>query len=118
MFPYFPEHIQPSLPRITELIHIKDGIAAVDIQHPKPEAAAQRWSELFESPVENGTELKFARGHIRFVPPRDDDGTGVIGLDIEVKDPAASLAAAKKIGLLERDGAVLISGTWMKPVKA
>ena len=94
------------------------GIAAVDIQHPKPEAAAQRWSELFESPVENGTELKFARGHIRFVPPRDDDGTGVIGLDIEVKDPAASLAAAKKIGLLERDGAVLISGTWMKPVKA
>jgi hypothetical protein len=91
------------------------GIAAVDIQHPNPKAAAGRWHELFEAPLE-GTTQKFARGEVRFVEPRDADGTGVIGLDIEVKDPAASLAAARKLGLPEKDGAVEICGTWMKPV--
>lgn len=94
------------------------GIAAVEIQHPNPKAAAERWHELFEAPVENGTNLKFSRGEIRWVEPRDADGTGVIGLDIEVKDVAESVAAARKLNLPEKDGAFKICGTWMRPVKA
>jgi hypothetical protein len=92
------------------------GIAAVDIQARDPKAAAERWSELFEAPNSPANEQAYARGVVRFVGPRDADGTGVIGLDIEVEDPAANLAAARRIGLAERDGAVLICGTWMKPV--
>jgi len=94
------------------------GIAAVDIQSRDPKSAAERWSSLFETPVSNGTQLKFSRGLVRFIPPIDADGTGVVGLDIEVKDPDASLAAARKLALPEKDGAVLICGTWMRPVKA
>ncbi len=93
------------------------GIKAVDIQHPNPKAAAERWHELFEAPVE-GTTQTFAQGQIRFVEPRDADGTGVIGLDIAVKDVAESQAAGRKLKLEEKDGAFLICGTWMKPVAA
>jgi hypothetical protein len=92
------------------------GIAAVEIQHPNPEAAAGRWHELFEAPVSGGTDLKFAKGEIRFVPPRDADGTGIVGLDIAVKDVAESQAAARKLGLPEKDGAFKICGAWMRPV--
>jgi hypothetical protein len=94
------------------------GIAAVDIQARDPKAAAERWSRLFEAPNGEGNVQTYARGVVRFVEPRDADGTGVIGLDIEVKDPAECLAAARKLGLPEKDGAVLICGTWMKPIKA
>jgi hypothetical protein len=93
------------------------GIKAVDIQHPNPKAAAERWHELFEAPVEGATQT-FAKGQIRFVEPRDADGTGVIGLDIAVKDVAESQAAGRKLKLEEKDGAFLICGTWMKPVAA
>jgi hypothetical protein len=94
------------------------GIAAVDIQARDPKAAAERWSKLFEAPNGPNNEQRYARGMVRFVEPRDADGTGVIALDIEVKDPAENLAAARQLGLPEKDGAVLICGVWMKPVKA
>jgi hypothetical protein len=93
------------------------GIKAVDIQHPNPKAAAERWHELFEAPLD-GTTQTYAKGQIRFVPPRDADGTGVIGLDIAVKDVAESQAAGRKLGLPEEDGAFKICGTWMRPVAA
>ena len=50
--------------------------------------------------------------------PQDADGTGVIGLDIAVKEVAESQAAARKLNLPEKDGAFKICGTWMKPVAA
>jgi hypothetical protein len=94
------------------------GIGAVDIQARDPRAAAERWSILFEAPNRADNTQTYARGVVRFVEPRDADGTGVIGLDIEVADPDENLAAARKLGLPERNGAILICGTWMKPVKA
>ena len=93
------------------------GITAVDIQARDPKAAAERWSKLFDAPNGPDNVQTYARGVVRFVEPRDADGTGVIGIDIEVKDPAECLAAARKLGLPEKDGAVMICGTWLKPIQ-
>lgn len=92
------------------------GIAAVDIQARDPAAAARRWSELLETPVSGAAEIRLERGGVRFVPPIDADGTGVVGLDIETDDPAQVLASARARGLAEQDGAVRIGGVWMRPV--
>ncbi|MDR3513171.1 MAG: VOC family protein [Caulobacteraceae bacterium] len=92
------------------------GLAAVDIQSRDPAAAAQRWSSLLGIPVLDGTQLRLARGLVRFVPPIDDDATGVVALDIEVADPAGTLATARDLGLPETEGRVLIGGVWMRPV--
>lgn len=94
------------------------GIAAVEIQARDPGAAARRWSELLERPVSGEAEIRLERGVVRFVPPIDADGTGVVGLDIEVRDPAEALAAAKARGLEVQADAVSIGGVWMRAVEA
>ncbi len=58
------------------------------------------------------------RGAIRFVSPVDDDGTGVVGLDIEVKDGHETLERARAAGLPVAAGAVEICGVVMRPVSA
>jgi hypothetical protein len=48
----------------------------------------------------------------------DQDGTGVVGMDIRVDDPAAVLAKARELGLpVDRD-AVTIGGVAIWPVAA
>jgi hypothetical protein len=91
------------------------GIAAVSIQNRHPDAAAARWAELLATPA-RGREIALERGVIRFVEPVDADGTGVVGLDVEVRDPAKVLAAAKAKGLGVEDGAVRICGVAMRPI--
>jgi len=95
------------------------GIAAVTIQSRDPLAACERWCELLDSPARTGgdtLEIALERGVIRFVAPIDDDGTGVVGLDIEVKDPAAALERAGAAGLPVAGGAVQICGVVVRPV--
>jgi hypothetical protein len=97
------------------------GIASVTLQSRDPLAAAERWSALLERPAATrgeALEIALGRGAIRFVAPVDDDGTGVVGLDIEVKDVAAALARADAAGLPVTDGAVQICGVAVRPVAA
>jgi hypothetical protein len=64
------------------------GVAGVTIQSRDPLAACERWCALLDrgaSTSGDALQINLDRGVIRFVPPMDDDGTGVIGLDIEVK---------------------------------
>lgn len=75
------------------------GLTSVTIQDRNPEAAAKHWSELLESPIENETEIRLTKGAIKFVPPVDADGTGVVAIDIAVRDTKSVLAAAKAQGL-------------------
>lgn len=91
------------------------GISAVEVQSRDPAAAARRWAELLERPLADGERIRLTRGEIRFVAATDADGTGVVGLDIEVPDPAATLAAARDLGALEHEGRLLIGGVWMRP---
>jgi hypothetical protein len=95
------------------------GIAAVTIQSRDPLAACERWCELLDSPARTGgdtLEIALERGVIRFTAPVDNDGTGVVGLDIEVKDAAAPLDRARAAGLPVAAGAVEICGVVVRPV--
>lgn len=92
------------------------GIAGASVQARDPGAAAARWSDLFETPLDgSGHGLLFDGATVRFVEPRDADGTGIVGLDIAVTDPAAVLARAKDRGLPVKDGAVRIGGVDIAP---
>ena len=87
------------------------------IQARDPVAACERWSELLEQPARGETlEVALERGVIRFVAPVDDDGTGVVGLDIEVKDADAALERARAANLPVAGGAVEICGVAVRPV--
>jgi hypothetical protein len=89
----------------------------VTIQTRDPVAACERWSELLEQPaLGDSLEVVLERGVIRFVAPVDDDGTGVVGLDIEVKDAEAALDRARQADLPVAGGAVEICGVAVRPV--
>ena len=95
------------------------GIAAVTIQSRDPVGACERWCELLDAKAITGgdtLQIKLDRGEVRFVSPLDDDGTGVVGLDIEVKDGHAALERARAAGLPVAAGAVEICGVVMRPV--
>ena len=99
---------------------ISTGIESVTIQSRDPRATAERWSMLLDRPwSEDGADavVPLDRGTIRFVGPVDDDGTGVVGLDVRVNDPQAVLARAAVAGLPLRDGGVVICGTAIRPVQ-
>jgi hypothetical protein len=95
------------------------GICAVTLQSRDPLAACERWCKLLDRPAAtsgDSLEIRLDRGVIRFVAPVDDDGTGVVGLDIEVTDPAGALGRARELGLPAAAGAVQICGVVVRPV--
>jgi hypothetical protein len=96
------------------------GISAVTIQSRDPLSACERWCELLDRGARTGgdaLEIGLERGAIRFVAPVDDDGTGVVGLDIEVKDAHAALDRARAADLPVAGGAVQICGVVIRPVQ-
>jgi hypothetical protein len=93
------------------------GIAGTAVQTREPEATARRWSELLEA-KRDGTTLQFDGAKVRFVSPVDADGTGIVGVDIAVSDPAAVLAKARAAGLPIKGAGIWICGTTLTPVKA
>ncbi|HVM99864.1 MAG TPA: hypothetical protein VMT68_06600 [Caulobacteraceae bacterium] len=95
------------------------GISAVTIQSRDPLAACERWCELLDCGAQTGgdaLEIQLERGTVRFVAPVDDDGTGVVGLDIEVRDGHAALDRARAAGLPVAGGATQICGVVIRPV--
>lgn len=95
------------------------GIAAVTIQSRDPVGACERWCALLDRPARTGgdrLEIALERGLIRFVAPVDADGTGVVGLDVEVKDAEGVLNRARAAGLPAAAGSVEICGVTMRPV--
>ena len=95
------------------------GISAVTIQSRDPLAACERWCTLLDRPATSAgeaLEIALDRGRIRFVAPVDDDGTGVVGLDVEVRDGHAALEQARAAGLPVAGGAVEICGVVVRPV--
>jgi hypothetical protein len=97
------------------------GIASVTIQARDPRAAGERWSMLLDrraTRVGRAIEITLEPGLIRFVPPVDQDGTGVVGMDIRVPDPAAILARARALGIPVDRQAVTIGGVAIWPVAA
>jgi hypothetical protein len=97
------------------------GISAVTLQSRDPLAACERWCKLLDRPAAtsgDALEIRLDRGAVRFIAPVDDDGTGVVGLDIEVKDAPGALSRARALGLPVAAGAVQICGVVVRPVSA
>ncbi len=97
------------------------GLTGVTIQARDPAGAAERWSLLLDAPATRdgeAFEIALENEVVRIVPPIDDDGTGVVGIELVVDDPAAALDRARKAGLEVTDGEVMIGGVWFKPLAA
>ncbi len=89
------------------------GIRAVSIQSRAPGKLAERWGELLQGEVamaDDGPEVRLARGVIRFVDPVDEDGTGVVGIDIAMRDRGKALEKARQLGLPVSGHTVRIGG--------
>lgn len=91
------------------------GITGATVQARDPATAAERWADLLKS-KRDGDAVVLDGGVIRFVPPIDADGTGVVGVDIAVRDPSAILARARDNGVSIKEDAVWICGTALCPV--
>jgi hypothetical protein len=95
------------------------GIASVTIQAQDPVAAAERWSMLLDRPVKRSgevLELELEPGKIRFCAPVDSDGTGVVALDIKVRDPDDVIANARVAGVTTDGKTVTICGVKITPL--
>lgn len=97
------------------------GILGAVVQGKSPAALARRWGELLDQPVKEGPRglrLALARGYVDFVEPVDADGTGVVGIEIAVADPAACLDRARAAGVPVEGNAVCICGTSFELARA
>ncbi len=95
------------------------GLSAVTIQARNKQAAAKRWGELLDVPVAAGaTEVRLRRGAIRFADPVDDDGTGVIAIEVEHRHPEDALGRAVANGLAVEPDGFRICGIWIHLVNA
>jgi len=92
------------------------GIAGAIVQVKNPQAVARRWSQRLEA-ERDGTSLRFDGAEVRFVEPVDTDGTGIVGAEIAVRDPAAVLSRASSHGFAVEAGAIRIGGVSFLPVK-
>jgi hypothetical protein len=91
------------------------GITGATVQARAPAQTAERWAALLQARCDGGT-VALDMGAIRFVHPVDADGTGIVGIDIAVRDSAAVLARAASNGVPVKNDAVRICGTALKPV--
>jgi hypothetical protein len=80
------------------------------IQSQDPVKLAERWGEILDRPVAANLSIPLDNGAIRFSEPLDDRGDGLIGLQVTVKDPAATIATAETRGLPVGRASVTIGG--------
>jgi hypothetical protein len=93
------------------------GIVGASVQARDPDTAAARWSELLQVD-RDGAALRLDGAVIRFVPPIDSDGSGIVGIDVAVVDPAKIIARAQDNDIPVRNDRLLIGGTQFSPVQA
>lgn len=92
------------------------GIDAVAVQSPDPVDTASRWGDLFQVPIRvrgNMPYLELTKGEVRFVPPVDPRASGIVSLEVGVRDSAPVLAAAEANGLQVRDNGFDLCGVRM-----
>lgn len=89
------------------------GLIGCVVQARDPERAAAVWAERLASSVtkrQGMAAVVLARGEIRFSPPVDSDGTGIVALDFTVRDPKDVFDAAEAAGVTVADESVSIGG--------
>lgn len=92
---------------------VTQGWRGFQVSVPDPQAYAQKWSQLFELPVEhvNGDPaLKLDDGYIRFTQAGPDGRAKFDAIEMFVADPSAARARAKARGRLGADGEITVCG--------
>jgi hypothetical protein len=82
---------------------------------------ATRWSAVLGRPAEQtdgGWRIDLDEGEIRFVSADDGRGEGLGAFDVAVRSPSEVRVRAQQMGLLDTNGAIVLSGTRVRPVAA
>jgi len=83
------------------------------LQADDPAALAARWGRILQRPVErvgDGWQLQVDNARLRFVPPRDDRGEGLAGIELAVRDASTIRATAQARGLAMDAAGVSVGG--------
>ena len=110
--PHWTEHVRTD---------ISVAIVAAELQAEDPGRMANRWSAVLgraANKTDGGWTIDIDEGEIRFVAARDGRGDGLGGFDVAVRSPGDVQKRAKAMGLLDPNGAIVLSGTRMRPVAA
>jgi len=93
--------------------HVISAIRAAELQSNDPRALAERWSAMAELDLEvhDGVfQMTLENATVRFVPPQDERGDGLVALDLAATDADAARNAARAAGALSADGDIQICG--------
>ena len=102
-------------PNWQEFVQTQDtrALAAVEIQAEHPEAAAERWAQVLDRPLESidgNPAIRLDNAHIRFTGDRDGRGPGIGAIDILPANRDNILAMAEKFGLTPSDDQFMLCG--------
>jgi hypothetical protein len=111
--PYHPAGPNwPSAAKLPATARLK----VVEVESPDPVALGKRWAEIIELPLNTGATrfIEFEDARIVFVPGADATQERLIGLGVAVADPARSMEAARKRGLVDAAGDIWLYGVRIK----
>ena len=97
------------------------AIVGAELQGEDPSRMAGRWAAVLGRPAEQSAgewHINLDEGEIRFVAAHDGRGEGLGAFDVAVRSPSQVQRRAEAMGLLDPDGAVILSGTRVRLVAA
>jgi catechol 2,3-dioxygenase-like lactoylglutathione lyase family enzyme len=97
------------------------AIIGAELQAEDPRTMAARWAAVLgraTDEADGGWRIRLDEGEIRFVSARDGRGDGLGGFDVAVRDPQEVRRRARARGLIEGNGAIMLSGTRLRLVAA
>jgi catechol 2,3-dioxygenase-like lactoylglutathione lyase family enzyme len=89
------------------------AIVGAELQAEDPGRMAARWAAVLGRTAQSdgGWRIALDEGEIRFVPVRDGRGEGLGAFDVAVRNLSDVRSRAEALGLLDPNGAVVLSGT-------
>jgi hypothetical protein len=110
--PHWTDHVRTD---------VSVAIIAAELQAEDPRAMAARWAAVLGRParqIDDGWRIELDEGEVRFVAVHDGRGDGLGGFDVAVRDPREVYRRAETMRLLDAQGAIVLSGTRVRPVPA
>lgn len=96
------------------------GIARIDVESPDPSGLAGHWARLMDRPVREDAgapTIVFDLGAARFLRAAPGTPERLRAMTVEVADPAAVRAAARRRGLEDDGAGFLLAGMRFEPVQ-
>lgn len=87
-------------------------LVSLEVEGPDPEQLAAHWARIIETPVHVGGVplIQLEQHTISFSRAESEARDAVVGMQVAVIDPDASLSAARGRGLLADDGSIWLYG--------